>query len=219
MPRDRRIVLPGVPHHITQRGVRQSNIFVDTADRVLYSELLLEACERYRMFIHSFTWMTNHVHVIAVPECEDTLEKVFRRAHALYAQRFNKKYELRGYLWQDRFFSCPMDDAHYWAAIRYVERNPIRAGMVRRAEEYKWSSARAHCGLGSSKLLTPLPSRPLGLKNWSEWLAEPNPTSVDSKIRECTHGGWPCGDEEFVQHLEDICGRVLRPQKPGPKRN
>ena len=157
MPRDRRIVLPGVPHHITQRGVRQSNIFVDTADRLLYSELLLEACEKHHLSIHSFTWMTNHVHIVAVPQCEDSLEKVFRRTHAQYAQRFNKKYELRGYLWQDRFFSCPMDEGHYWAAIRYVERNPIRAGMVRRAEDYRWSSARVHCGLGTNKLLTPSP--------------------------------------------------------------
>jgi putative transposase len=164
MSRGPRLVLPGMPHHITQRGIHQTNIFVDPADRLFYSDLLFHASQQYRMFIHAYTWMTNHVHIIAVPESEDTLERVFRKAHSEYARKFNRKYELRGYLWQDRFFSCPLDEPHYWAAIRYVERNPIRAGMVRRAEDYRWSSARVHCGLASSKLLTELPALPLGLK-------------------------------------------------------
>src|SRR5690348_13256347 len=105
MSRRSRIVVPGTPHHITQRGVQQSNIFIDTLDRLFYSDVLLDASREYGLFIHSYTWMTNHVHIIAVPEAEDTLEKVFRKAHAEYARKFNKKYELRGYLWQDRFFS------------------------------------------------------------------------------------------------------------------
>ena len=219
MSRGPRLVLPGMPHHITQRGIHQTNIFVDPADRLFYSDLLFHASQQYRMFIHAFTWMTNHVHIIAVPESEDTLERVFRKAHSEYARKFNRKYELRGYLWQDRFFSCPLDEPHYWAAIRYVERNPIRAGMVRRAEDYRWSSARVHCGLASSKLLTELPALPLGLKNWSEWLAQPNGKEWDQKIRECTHGGWPCGEDDFVEALEEKFGRALRAQKPGPKRN
>jgi putative transposase len=218
MSRGSRIVVPGTPHHITQRGVRQTNIFLDAADHLFYSDLLLDASRQYGMSIHSYTWMTNHVHIIAVPERENTFEKVFRKAHAEYARKFNKKYELRGYLWQDRFFSCPMDEAHYWAAIRYVERNPIRAGVVRRADEYRWSSARARCGLGRDRLLTDLPTHPLGVMDWSEWLAVPNPHELDGKIRKCTRGGWPCGDERFVENLESVYGRQLRPQKPGPKR-
>jgi len=161
--------------------------------------------------------MSNHVHIIAIPQHEDTFEKVFRKAHAEYARKFNEKYELRGHLWQSRFFSCPMDEVHYWAAIRYVERNPVRAGMVRRADEYRWSSARAHCGLGRDQLLVDLPTHPLGVKDWSEWLALPNPYELDGKIRKCTHGGWPCGAEGFVEKLESVYGRPLRPQKPGPK--
>ena len=171
MTRSARIVLPGVPHHITQRGIRQSNIFIDDYGRLFYSDLLLEASERHSMFIHSYTWMTNHVHIVAVPASEDTFEKVFRRTHSEYARQFNKKYKLRGYLWQDRFFSCPMDESHYWAAMRYVERNPVRAGMVSRSEDYEWSSASAHCGLSSDRLLTNLPILPLGMTSWSEWLA------------------------------------------------
>jgi putative transposase len=219
MSRGPRIVLPGVPHHITQRGIRQSNIFLDDYDRLFYSDLLLEASKRHSMDIHTYTWMTNHVHIIAVPKDPETFEKVFRKAHSKYARQFNKKYGLRGYLWQDRFYSCPMDEAHYWAAMRYVERNPVRAGMVKRAENYKWSSARAHCGLVTNALLTELPMLPLGVTNWAEWLAEPNPKEIDKKIRECTFGGWPCGDTEFVEKLEAAYGRVLRPQKPSPKRN
>ena len=217
MSRGPRIVLPGNPHHITQRGIRQSDIFLDEADRMLYSKLLLEASVRYSMFIHSYTWMTNHVHIIAVPKFEDTFENVFRRINGDYASRFNKKYGSRGYLWQDRFFSCPTDETHYWAAMRYVERNPVRAGMVRRAQDYPWSSARAHCGLGSDPLLTDLPILPLGLKSWSQWLAESNPQKMDEKIRKCTHHGWPCGDEAFVARVEALYGRVLSPQKRGPK--
>jgi putative transposase len=120
-------------------------------------------------------------------------------------------------LWQDRFFSCPMDEAHYWAAIRYVERNAVRAGLVMRAQDYRWSSAPAHCGLGSDKLLTSLANFPLGIKSWCEWLAEPNSPDLDKKIRQCTHGGWPCGNQEFVETLECMYGRPLRPQKPGPR--
>ena len=217
MSRGPRIVHPGAPHHITQRGIRQSDIFIDDADRLLYQELLLEASQRHAMFIHSYTWMDNHVHIVAVPQSEETLEAVFRSTHSNYARRFNKKYKVSGYLWQDRFYSCPMDEAHYWAAMRYGERNPVRAGMVKRAEEYEWSSARAHCGLRSDSLITSLPELPLGVKNWAEWLAEPNPKRLDRKIRECTYGGWPCGDEAFVEKLEALYGRVLSPQKPGPK--
>ena len=213
MPRNPRVVLPGLPFHITQRGIRKSNIFLEDSDFILYSKLLLKASRDNGLHIHSYTWMSNHVHIIAVPDRVDTLSKVFRKVHSSYARIFNAKYELRGYLWQDRFYSCPLDETHFWAAIRYVERNPVRAGMVQRAENYRWSSARAHCGLVYDPLLEGNLILPLDGTKWSDWLNESNQMSCDQKIRDCTSGGWPCGDEDFVQRLERISGRVLSPQK------
>jgi putative transposase len=115
---------------------------------------------------------------------------------------FNQVHDLSGYVWQDRFFSCPLDDNHFRAAVRYVELNPVRAGLVARAEDYLWSSARAHCSLEDNELLCELPSVFTDIKDWAEWLALGNVREIDGQIREKTLTGRPCGDEEFVRRLE-----------------
>jgi REP-associated tyrosine transposase len=108
------------------------------------TDLMVENCEKFGVLVRSHAWMPNHVHLVAVPLQPDSFAKAFRRAHSMYARWFNRKYGLSGYLWQDRFFSCPLDEDHFWAAMRYVERNPVRAGLVARAEDYPWSSAAFH---------------------------------------------------------------------------
>ena len=130
MARTARVVVPGIAHHITQRGIRQLPVFVDDQDRALYSKALLDSCLRYELRIRAYCWMTNHTHVIAVPQRPDSLAKAFRRAHSIYALQFNRKHGFSGYLWQDRFYSCPLDERHMWAAVRYVERNPVRAVLA-----------------------------------------------------------------------------------------
>ena len=213
-----RVVIPGVPHHITQRGIRRQPIFLDDDDRGLYTELILDSIVRYQVKIQAYCWMTNHIHLVAVPSAPDSLEKTFRRAHSIYARRFNTKHGFSGYLWQDRFHSCPLDEDHMWAALRYVEHNPVRAGMVAKAEDYPWSSAAAHCRGERDPLLGSFLTETRTPAEWFRWLAIANDTSFDKQIRASTASGIPCGDENFVRSVEGQVGRVLRLQKPGPKR-
>ena len=217
MPRMARVVCPGVPHHVTQRGVRRFNVFLDEADHQRYLELLALYAPRFGLGITAYCVMTNHVHIIGVPEHESSIAKVFRDCHGNYAAEFNKKYGKTGHVWQARPFSCVLDEAHTWAAIRYVERNPVRAGMVTRAEDYPWSSARGHCGLTTDPLLSPAIDESL-VSNWSAWLAEGTNNEYERRVRDRTYTGRPCGDDDFVKRVEAIVGRPLAPGRPGPKR-
>ena len=152
-----------------------------------------------------------------MPEREDSIAKVFRDCHGIYAAEFNKKYGKTGHVWQARPYSCVLDEAHTWAAIRYVERNPVRAGIVARAEEYAWSSARGHCGIATDPLLSRWSGESLG-KDWSAWLADESPDNgQEDRVRARTHTGRPCGDDDFMKRVEGIVGRELAPRKPGPK--
>ena len=135
----------------------------------------------------------------------------------MYATTFNLKYGLSGHLWQGRPYSCVLDEAHQWAAVRYVELNPVRAGIVSRAEDYPWSSAPAHCGIGED----PLVDRdwpPVGLiQNWRNWLRDGDSTETDQRIRETTFTGRPCGDDRFVSAVGSSLNRDLTKKKSGPK--
>ncbi len=216
MPRRARVVLPDIPHHITQRGVRRAAVFLDDEDRRLYSTLLRTDAGRCGVLVLAYCWMTNHVHIVAIPEREDSFALLFRRAHSSYAAEFNEKYGFSGHLWEARFYSCPLDEGHTIAAVRYVERNPVRAEMVGRAEAYKWSSAAAHCGLACDPLLT---ANPLLEKvpDWAAWLSEPGDQTTEAFIRKGTQTGWPCGTDAFVRDLERRTGRRMRPPRRGPK--
>ena len=217
MARRARVVLPDIPHHITQRGVRRNSVFVDDDDRHLYSRLLNATARNHGVSILAYCWMSNHVHVVAVPKREDSFEKIFRRVHSIYAQEFNRKYGFSGYLWQGRPFSCPLDVGHALAAIRYVERNPVRAGMVFRAEEYPWSSAQAHCGLAKDRLVRADIPFSEDITDWSRWLCAPEDPDFHTLIRKGTRTGRPCGSDTFVRNLERRTGLTLTPQRPGPK--
>jgi putative transposase len=161
--------------------------------------------------------MTNHVHFVAIPDQKDSIWKAFHRCHSIYAMNFNKKYGFAGHLWQGRPFSCVLDEQHLWAAVRYVERNPVRASMVARAEEYRWSSARAHCGLASDLLLDPAWLRIDNTPNWSGWLTDDQDVELQGRLRKRTFSGMPCGDDDFVEAAERALGRQLAPKKSGPK--
>jgi len=217
MTRATRVVLPEIPHHITQHGIRRFDVFRDEADRATYLKLLAESCRRFQLPICSYCLMTNHVHVVAMPERRDSLWRTFHRCHGVYANRFNRKYGLTGHLWQARPFSCALDEEHPWQAIRYVELNPVRAHMVERAEDYPWSSAAAHCGLREDLLIVPEWATRDEIQNWKQWLAAGNESDVDQRIRHHTFIGRPCGNDTFVQDAEQLLGRRLAPRKPGPK--
>ena len=199
-----------------QRGNRKAAVFHDDSDRLVYLRLLRDACDLHRTFVWTYTLMDNHIHIIGIPEREDSLAKTIREAHGEYSSYFNTKYALVGHVWQGRFKSVAMQENHCWNAIRYVERNPVRAGMARLAEEYLWSSAAAHCGLRDDPVLSGDCPLVTDIKNWSEWLKIENPNGFDDHIRLHTRTGKPLGSDEFVRRIESQTGRKLLPQKRGP---
>ena len=145
MPRAARFVLPGVPHHVTQRGNRRGQVFFSDADRRAYLAWLHADAQRHGLEVLAYCLMSNHVHLVVVPAGPRSMEHALRHLHMRYAQRLNRMKGWKGHLWQGRYFSAPLDEPYFWTAIRYVERNPVRAGLVARAEDFPWSSARAHC--------------------------------------------------------------------------
>lgn len=154
MPRYARIVLPGIPHHITQRGVRRQTVFFEDNDYRQYLEYLSEYAQKYEVPLYAYCLMPNHVHHVAVPSRSDSLHKLFKSLHVKYAAFVNRRMEWTGHLWQARYYSSPLlDDRHAMAAVRYVEQNPVAASMVSGAAEYRWSSARAHCQRGTDEII------------------------------------------------------------------
>jgi putative transposase len=217
MPRVARTVFTGVPHHITQRGNRRGNVFFTDADRQTYLGWLKGYCDQYGVDVLAYCLMKNHVHLVAVPRDVESLQAVLKPLHMRYAQRVNRARNWRGHLWQGRFFSAPLDEDYLWAAVRYVERNPVRAKMVKKAENYAWSSAAAHCGRRDDPLLTKKQgwSRELDrIVNWSAWLAEGDEPERLEVLRRNTNKGLPCGSAKFIRRLEKAAGHVLsyRPQ-------
>jgi putative transposase len=212
MPRLARIVFPQIPHHITQRGNRRGDVFFSDSDRGEYLQWLKEYCDKNKVDILSYCLMTNHVHLVAVPSKEDGLERVLRPLHTRYAQKINREHGWKGHLWQGRYFSSPLDGIYMWAAIRYVDRNPVRAKVVKIAENYKWSSAAGHCELRGDGILTTNSKWVEILEeidNWSEWLAEGDEPEKMELIRRNIAKGLPCGSDRFIRRLEKIADRIL----------
>jgi putative transposase len=217
MGRVSRIVVPDVAHHITQRGNRGADVFEDDEDRRTYMAFLSRYTAKHDVSLWAYCLMTNHIHLIAVPKHEFSLARALRDTHTVYSMRFNRRREVTGHLWQGRFYSCPLDDDHMWAAVRYVERNPVRAGLVSRAEDFEWSSAAAHCGLRRDKILADeFPPHGV-ITNWSDWLRDEEDDAKVESIRRNTGTGRPCGSASFIDQLETLIGRILRPQKRGRK--
>lgn len=220
MPRRARVVIAGCPHHVTQRGNRRQDVFFTDADRQRYLALLLEYSGTYGLAVEAYCLMANHVHLVAVPRTQAALAGALKPLHMRYAQHVNRAQGLSGRLWQGRFYSCPLDELHLWTAVRYVERNPVRAGLTARAEDWPWSSAGGHCGLRAD----PLTGDPCGLhqqvppESWSAWLAEPweeEELERLDRIRSGTFTGRPAGGQAFLDRLEALVGRLLRPRKRG----
>jgi putative transposase len=215
MPRLARAVVPGLPHHVTQRGNRKQPTFFGPEDYLLYIALLADSCQRFAVDVWAYCLMPNHVHLIAVPESADGLRRAIGQAHHRYTTHVNAREGWRGHLWQGRFASFPMDDRYTLAAARYVELNPVRANLVGRPEDYAWSSARAHLLKRDDALVkvAPLLAR---APDWAAFLGEQIDPAVAGDFRKHQGTGRPLGGEEFVSRLEGLLGRMLRPGKPGP---
>ena len=223
MPRLARNVFPGIPHHITQRGNRREDVFFTDDDRHAYLNWLEEYSKEHQLDVLAYCLVTNHIHLVVVPNTDEGLNRVLKPLHMRYAQRINREKGWKGHLWQGRYFSSPLDDAYLWAAIRYVERNPVRAKMVRKAERYPWSSAAAHCGLRGDGVLarnTKWRKQFDQFTNWSAWLAEGEDVDQLSVLRRNIDKGLPCGSERFIKKLEKLTGKVLQYRPQGrPKKS
>lgn len=214
------MVVAGAPHHVTQRGNRREDVFFSDDDRQRFLQLFLDYSRNHGLSTLAYCLMTNHVHFVCIPARPESLADTFKPVNLRYAQHVNWTQDLSGRLWQGRFFSCVLDGPHLWSAIRYVERNPVRARLVRKGENYPWSSAAAHCGLRSDPLLTPLP-KGLAVRpdQWSEYLAEGDLPDEIERLRVCTRTGRPAAEESFVKRLERSLGRPLLAKPVGrPKK-
>ena len=222
MARFARVVIPGVPHHVTQRGNARQVILADDADRLTYIALLREQAQLYRLSLLGYCLMSNHVHLIVVPHTPVALAQSLKQNHGRYASYWNVRHSSTGHVWQGRFYSCPLDEEHLWAALRYVELNPVRAGIVDTAEAWTWSSAVAHCGLA-----TPDPMLSMGrwrqrwtVEQWRNFLVETESAPDVSALRQATYTGRPLGSPEFVAALEHFTSRLLAPARGGrPKKS
>lgn len=215
MSRRARVAVPCVPYHVTQRGNRKTHVFLDAEDRHIYLELLREYSRRHELRIWAYSLMTNHVHFVVLPHTESSLSATMRDTHSTYATRFNKKYSFVGHLWQSRFYSAPLDDSHLLAAVRYVERNAVRAGIVTRASDYPWSSAGPHALRFQDRYIDDgLPFLD-EIRDWERWLAPVDSPEQLHTIRRATSLGLPCGSARFVRDLEVRSGRVLQRKRPG----
>ena len=216
MARLARLVVPGHPHHVTQRGVRRMATFLTDEDYRAYLGLVAAGCRSAKTAVWAYCLMPNHVHLILVPTSGEGLRAALGEAHKRYTRRINFREGWRGYLWQGRFHSFPMDEDHLIACVRYVELNPVRAGLVARAEDWPWSSARAHLTGEGDQLVD---VRPLlrRVPDWHDFLAGGLPQADVDRLRQHGRTGRPCGSADWIERLEQQSGRALKKQRPGPK--
>lgn len=209
MPRIARAVAVGYPHHITQRGNYCQAVFEINEDYLQYLDWLNLYSKKYSLKVWAYCLMKNHVHFIAVPMAADSLAKTFNTLHMRYSLYFNMRNKATGHLWQGRFFSCVLDERHLYAGIRYVENNPVRARIVERAEEYKWSSAKSRVKKKTDPVLSEGCHIVEEIKDWASYLREKVESSLVANIRQNTKTGRPCGDDGFMQRMEGLLDRRL----------
>ncbi|MCR4408762.1 MAG: transposase [Candidatus Saccharicenans sp.] len=218
MGRIARIVVLGLPHHIIQRGNRNQKVFFMDKDKSLYIDILRFNAAKFNLKIWCYCLMDNHIHLIAVPERLDSLARAMAETHRKYTYMINIRNNWKGFLFQGRYSSFPMDEAYLYCCVRYVERNPVRAGLVKLAEEYNWSSARAHVFGLKDPLLSPMPLTSQ-IKDWSSFLRGEEKEEDLEQLRKNQSTGRPLGDDNFIEHLEKLTGRMIRKQRPGrPKK-
>jgi putative transposase len=211
-----RVVAAGVPHHVTQRGNRRQKVFFDDGDYAAYRDLLAESCRAADVAVWAYCLMPNHVHLILVPSDRDGLRAALGEAHRRYTRMVNFRKGWRGYLWQGRFASFPMDEDYLYACARYVELNPVRAGLAARAQDWRWSSARAHLTGKDDGLVKAAPLRKR-VKDWRAFLGEGLDDAARDALRASERTGRPLGSQGFVRQLEKQLKRTLRRRKPGPR--
>lgn len=215
MARIARVIVPGLPHHVTQRGNRRQQTFFHDDDYETYLDLMSEWCGKYQVQIWAYCLMPNHVHLIAVPETEEGLARAIGEAHRRYTRQINFRERWRGHLWQERFASFPMDEKYLLAAVRYVEMNPVAAGLAALPGDYRWSSAAAHCAGKDDQLVKVKPLLDI-VSDWNGFLTLTDEEEL-ALLKKHERSGRPLGEGSFVERLEEELERLLRPAKRGPK--
>ena len=218
MSRSARLVVPGCPHHITQRGNRRQRTFFSRRDYEKYSQIMADSCLAHGLQVWAYCLMPNHVHLIAVPGNEESLRCAIGEAHQSYTRIINFREDWQGHLWQGRFASYAMDEAHLLAATRYIELNPVRSGLVKSPYDWIFSSANAH-RKGERDALVDPKAMLERIENWHEFLTSDPVASLAPQIRLHERTGRPLGGDDFIKDLERQTGLTLQPRKPGPKDN
>jgi len=220
MPRIARVVVPDIPYHITQRGNHRQDVFLTPDDRQRYLELLGQYSSACGLDVLGYCLMTNHVHIIGIPRRLYSMSRTIRTVQMRHTQVVNREMKWSGHLWHSRYFSCALDEVYLFKAMRYVEQNPVRAGLVRRAEDYPWSSAAFHCGVSQkADFLFTSDELERMFEDWSAVLAEvPDKESMEI-IRRRTMTGIPCGDERFIRKISKNVGyKIVERTRGGQKK-
>jgi REP-associated tyrosine transposase len=220
MARQQRLIVPAMPVHIIQRGNDRMSCFRDDADRLVYLALLRQLTRKHECAIHAYCLMTNHMHLLLTPSYADACTELMHGISSRYAHYFNRKHGRTGTLWDGRFRSCLVESASYvLACYRYIELNPVRAGMVSDPAAYLWSSFAGNAGIRSDLLLTPHPEfRAVSLEDYRRLVADGLGEDFIRRIRAATHGGYPLASEEFAAALGAKANRRLHPGRPGRPR-
>jgi putative transposase len=215
MARLARVIAPGLPHHVTQRGNRRQPIFLAPGDQEIYRDILAEQVRRRGVEVWAYCLMPNHVHLILTPCDERGLGLAVGEAHRRYTNFVNARGRWSGHLFQNRFASVVMDERHLLAAARYVSLNPVRARLAPSACDWPWSSARAHVAGRDDALVAvgPLLGR---IDDFAAFLAEAEEPETVQRLRGSETTGRPLGGEAFVRDLEQRLGRKLTRDRPGP---
>jgi putative transposase len=217
MPRQARIVLPGYPHHVVQRGNRRQQTFFEDGDYAHFRDLMAAACARFNIRCWAWCLMPNHVHLVLEPADETGLAKAVAQAHQRYTRHINAREGWTGFLWQGRFSSCAMDEAHALMAVRYVELNPVKARLCQRAQDWSWSSARYHHG-GPPDGLTADAAYLSRIADWARYLEDALTLEEEARLGYFTTTGYPMGETGWLADLETKSARRLTPRPRGRPR-
>jgi putative transposase len=208
MSRPPRLELPGVPLHVIQRGNDRAACFRDEGDRLLYLQCLREASSRYGCALHAYVLMPNHVHLLVTPEAPGAVGAMMQSVGARYVRLFNDTYQRTGTLWEGRYKSCLVDSENYlFACHRYIELNPVRAGIVDEPLRFRWSS-HAHYRIGApNNLITPHPMfDAMGRDAFADLCTQPLPDETVKRIRISTQKGWALGSDAFLDRVKAALG-------------
>ncbi|MDZ4383721.1 MAG: transposase [Thermodesulfovibrionia bacterium] len=220
MPRIARAVALEFPHHIIQRGNNREKVFINEEDKKKYLSLLKEYSGKWDAYILAYCLMSNHVHLLARPTRNESLYKMMQGITLCYTQYFNRTYKRTGRLWESRYHSCVVDKEKYlWAVARYIEQNPVRAKIVKKADDYPYSSAKAHILGIEEEMLGEALFESRQMKDYAELMKAGIKEEEINDIRNRTRSGRPIGGESFIVKMERKLDRIFKVRPRGrPKK-